>query len=157
MRAPPESLNHRPSILAIHHGAGVSKKAKKGRNLSTKARRRQERAQDRAAAVMERTELKVARSKGHARTIQTRRKTWEDINDQIPLNTTTTTKFEALRGAEEDGDENENQEENGQEANSGVPELDDEMGDAGGEAGVQAKAEPHSNPAPETMEDDEII
>ena len=154
MRAPPESLNHRPSILAIHHGAGVSKKAKKGRNLSTKARQRQERAQDRAAAVMERTELKVSRSKGHARTVQTRRKAWEDINGQIPQTTASITKAEAGRDAERSGDEEEHKSE------PGVPELDDEMGEAEGEVGAKTvAAEQHSNSPtpPQVLEDDEII
>ncbi|KAJ8125203.1 hypothetical protein O1611_g8437 [Lasiodiplodia mahajangana] len=79
-KPPPESIDHRPSILAIHHDAGVSKKQKKGRALSSKARKRHEKAQDRAAAIMERTEKKVALSKGQSRTIQSRRKAWEEIN-----------------------------------------------------------------------------
>ncbi|KAI1124512.1 Alb1-domain-containing protein [Nemania abortiva] len=85
VQPPPESVDHRPSILALHHGAGVSKKQKKGRAMSSKARKRHEKAQDRAAAFMERTERKVALSKGQSRTIQGRRKMWEDINQSIPL------------------------------------------------------------------------
>ncbi|XXH00356.1 hypothetical protein Hte_006700 [Hypoxylon texense] len=84
VQPPAESVDHRPSILSIHHGAGVSKRSKKGRNLSAKARKRFEKGQDRAAAIMERTEKKVAKSKGQARTMQSRRKAWDDINNQIP-------------------------------------------------------------------------
>lgn len=48
--------------------------------LSAKARRRQERGLDMAAAVMERTAQKVQRSKSNARTIQGRSKEWTEIN-----------------------------------------------------------------------------
>ncbi|KAI0407376.1 Alb1-domain-containing protein [Xylaria palmicola] len=80
VQPPPESVDHRPSILAIHQGAGVSKKQKKGRAVSSKARKRQEKAQDRAAAIMERTEKKVSLSKDQSRAIQGRRKVWDEIN-----------------------------------------------------------------------------
>ncbi|KAI8956806.1 Alb1-domain-containing protein [Daldinia sp. FL1419] len=86
IQPPAESVDHRPSVLAIHQGAGVSKKTKKSRNLSSKARRRHEKGQDRAANIMEKTERKIAKSKGQARTIQTRRKAWDEINNQIPAN-----------------------------------------------------------------------
>ena len=132
VKPPAESINHRPSILAIHHGAGVSKKAKKARNLSFKARRRQGKAQDRAAAVIERTELKVAKSKGQARTMQTRRKTWDDINVRIPQSKKKSDKDQDAE--EEDGSE-----------------LDDEMGEA--EGGTE---KPRGNFAiePPTMHED---
>ncbi|KAI1432661.1 Alb1-domain-containing protein [Xylaria sp. CBS 124048] len=84
VQRPPESIDNRPSILAIHHGAGVSKKQKKGRTLSSKARKRQEKAQDRAVAILERTEKKLDQSKDQSRTIQKRRRVWEDINRGIP-------------------------------------------------------------------------
>ncbi|RYP69076.1 hypothetical protein DL771_006307 [Monosporascus sp. 5C6A] len=135
VKPPAESINHRPSILAIHHGAGVSKKAKKARNLSFKARRRQEKAQDRAAAVIERTELKVAKSKGQARTMQTRRKAWDDINVQIP---------QSKKKSDKDRDAEE-------EDGVGGSQLDDEMGEA--EAG---REKPQGNSAiePPTMDED---
>ncbi|RYP76861.1 hypothetical protein DL770_007144 [Monosporascus sp. CRB-9-2] len=136
VRPPAESINHRPSILAIHHGAGVSKKAKKARNMSSKARRRQEKAQDRAAAVIERTELKAAKSKGQARTIQTRRKTWDDINVQIPQSKKKSDKDEDSE-EEDDGD--------------GGSELDDVMGEA--EEGTE-KPQGNSAIEPPTMDDD---
>ena len=69
------------------------------------------------------------RSKGQARAIHSRRKAWEDVNGEV------------------EGDE------------GGVPELDDEMGEAEGEAGgkATAAAQLHSDPPPQTMEEDEII
>ena len=48
--------------------------------LSAKARRRQERGLDMAAAVMERTAQKVQRSKSNARAVQSRSKEWTEIN-----------------------------------------------------------------------------
>ncbi|KAI1391248.1 Alb1-domain-containing protein [Hypoxylon trugodes] len=109
VQPPPESVDYRPSVLAIHNGAGITKKTKKSRNMSSKARRRHEKDQDRAAAIMERTEQKVAKSKGQARTIQSRRKTWDEVNDQIPTNKT---KSEGGAGGEDDQE---------------VSELDEEM------------------------------
>ncbi|RYP48792.1 hypothetical protein DL768_005385 [Monosporascus sp. mg162] len=135
VKPPGESINHRPSILAIHHGAGVSKKTKKSRNLSFKARRRQGKAQDRAAAVIERTERKVAKSKGQARTMQTRRKTWDDINVQIPKSKKKSDKDQDAEGEDED---------------SGS-ELDDEMGEA--EGGTE-KSQGNSAIEPPTMDED---
>lgn len=79
-RAPAESIDHRPSVLAIHQGAGVSKKQKRGRVQSSRAKKRQESAQDKAIAVIERTENKVEKSKDSSRNIQRRRKEWGDIN-----------------------------------------------------------------------------
>ncbi|KAI0597999.1 Alb1-domain-containing protein [Biscogniauxia sp. FL1348] len=113
VQPPPESVDHRPSILAIHHGAGVSRKYKKGRNMSSKARRRHEKEQDRAVAIMERTQQKVAKSKGQARNIHSRAKAWDEINKQIPA--------AARKSTEENSDEEEDQEES---------ELDDEMNEA---------------------------
>lgn len=55
---------------------------KQGRKsvLSAKARRRQERGLDMAAAVTDRTAQKVQRSKSNARVIQSRSKEWTEIN-----------------------------------------------------------------------------
>ncbi|KAK7751680.1 hypothetical protein SLS62_006341 [Diatrype stigma] len=143
VKPPPESVDHRPSILAIHHDAGISKKSKKGRNLSSKARRRQERAQDHAAAIMERTQVKVARSKGQARNIQFRSKAWDDINEQIPQNSKKSEKSQ-----DEDGDEDEDDD----------WELDEEMGEAevkskGPQENAAVKAD--NAPLPRTMDEDD--
>jgi hypothetical protein len=69
---------------------------------------------------MERTEKKVVVSKDRARTIQTRAKVWEDINQSIPL-----IKPE-LRGKV-----------NSIEENPDESEIDDEMGEAKEEHGSQ--------------------
>ncbi|CAK7272873.1 hypothetical protein SEPCBS57363_005367 [Sporothrix epigloea] len=82
-KPPQESVNFRPAILGIHQAAGVTKRIKKqGRKsvLSAKARRRQERGLDMAAAVTDRTAQKVQRSKSNARVIQSRSKEWTEIN-----------------------------------------------------------------------------
>jgi len=73
VKPPADGPNHRPSILAIHQGAGVVKRSKKGRTMSTKARRRQEKGLERAEAVMDKTEKKVAKSIGKERTVKERR------------------------------------------------------------------------------------
>lgn len=82
---PAESLNLRPSILAIHQGAGVTKKQKNGRKsvLSSKAKRRQERGMDRAEAVMDKNEKKIEKSRGKARTVQERSKAWDELNRKM--------------------------------------------------------------------------
>ncbi|KLU92739.1 hypothetical protein MAPG_11641 [Magnaporthiopsis poae ATCC 64411] len=84
VKPPAESINLRPAVLAAQHGAGVGKmkKARSGRKavLSSRARRRHEKGMDRAEAIMDRTLSKIEKSKGQARTIQGRRKAWEDIN-----------------------------------------------------------------------------
>ncbi|KAH6626340.1 Alb1-domain-containing protein [Chaetomium sp. MPI-SDFR-AT-0129] len=79
---PQESVDRRPTVLATHHASGITKKAKSGRKamLSSKARRRQEKNMDRAEAIMDRTAVKVQKSKGHARVIHSRKKTWDEIN-----------------------------------------------------------------------------
>lgn len=113
VQPPPESVDHRPSILAIHSGAGVAKKQKKNRAMSSRARKRYEKAQDRAAAVMERTEKKVALSKDQSKAIQHRRKVWDEINQTIPLNNSKAESKEKVHADEESTDESE---------------FDDEMG-----------------------------
>ncbi|KAK3899930.1 Alb1-domain-containing protein [Staphylotrichum tortipilum] len=83
-RTPQDSVDRRPAVLAAHHASGVSKKAKSGRKavLSSRARRRQEKSMDRAEAIMDRTAVKVQKSKGHARVIHSRRKTWDEVNKE---------------------------------------------------------------------------
>lgn len=82
---PPETKTQRPSVLAIHQGAGISKKSKNGRKavLSAKAKRRQEKGMDRAEAVMDKKEKKVEKSKGKARTVQERAKAWDELNKKM--------------------------------------------------------------------------
>ncbi|KAI1115767.1 Alb1-domain-containing protein [Nemania sp. NC0429] len=143
VQPPPESVDNRPSILAIHQGAGVAKKQKKGRALSSKARKRHEKAQDRAAALLERTEKRVALSKDQSRTIQGRRKDWEQINQNIPLSNSSKegTKPKAQRD-EGDADEWDD-----------VGDDDDEMAGVSGERGSDADNVDSVRPAIETTID----
>lgn len=84
--------------------------------MSSKARKRHEKAQDRAAIIMERTEKKVALSKDQSRVIQSRRKVWDEVNQHIipPNGSKVDTKQKAAH--DENTDESE---------------FDDEMGEAG--------------------------
>ncbi|GAB1314298.1 Alb1-domain-containing protein [Madurella fahalii] len=85
VRAPQESVDQRPAVLAAHRSGGVNKKTKTGRKavMSSKARRRHEKSMDRAEAIIDRRAVKVQKSKGHARVIGSRKKTWEEINRQV--------------------------------------------------------------------------
>ncbi|KAH6680491.1 Alb1-domain-containing protein [Halenospora varia] len=85
VKPPTDSKSTRPSVLAVHQGAGVSKKSKNGRKsvLSAKARRRQEKGADRAEAFMDKTETKVEKSKARGRTVQERSKAWEELNKKM--------------------------------------------------------------------------
>jgi hypothetical protein len=85
LKPPVDTKKHRPSVLAVHQGAGVTKKSKNGRKsvLSAKAKRRQEKGLDRAEAVMDKKEKKVEKSKGRARTVQERAKAWEELNKKM--------------------------------------------------------------------------
>ncbi|KAI0810483.1 Alb1-domain-containing protein [Xylaria sp. FL0064] len=151
VQPPPESVDHRPSILAIHHGAGVSKKQKNGRAMSSKARKRHEKAQDRAAAIMERTEKKVTLSKNQSKAIQGRRKLWEEINQNISLSSGQTEPKEKASGNEHTAD-------------GSASEFDDMMGEAGEERPSQqtdaAKVEllrPSAEITVNQDEEDEIL
>ncbi|KAH6649025.1 Alb1-domain-containing protein [Truncatella angustata] len=130
-----DSINNRPSVLAIHQGAGISKKQKNGRNMSSRAKKRAEEKQDKAAAIMERTENKIEKSKNSAKTVLTRRKNWEDINKDVPLDKNP---FANLGDDDEDEEEEEEEE----------SEADDEIKQANA-AVLQAQA------APATMGDDD--
>ncbi|KAH7342609.1 Alb1-domain-containing protein [Rhexocercosporidium sp. MPI-PUGE-AT-0058] len=85
LKPPSTTKNQRASVLAIHQGAGISKKSKNGRKsvLSAKAKRRQEKGLDRAEAVIDKKEIKIEKSKDRARTVQERAKNWEELNKKI--------------------------------------------------------------------------
>ena len=85
MKPPSDAKDIRPSVLAIHQGAGISKKSKNGRKsvISAKAARRKEKGMDRAEAFMDRKEKKVEKSKGRARNVQDRSKAWEVQNKTL--------------------------------------------------------------------------
>ncbi|KAK4151317.1 Alb1-domain-containing protein [Chaetomidium leptoderma] len=82
VQPPQDSVDRRPAVLAAHHAGGVIKKTKTGRKAvpSFKARKRQERSMDRAEAIMDRTALKVQKSKVSAKVIESRKKTWDEVN-----------------------------------------------------------------------------
>ncbi|KAL2889362.1 Alb1-domain-containing protein [Ceratocystis lukuohia] len=103
--AAPEKVDSRPSVLAIHHGAGVSKKIKSGRKAakSFKQRRRQERGIDRAEAVADITANKIARSVDHNKSVRSRNKTWDEVNKSLG-GTKTKSKFGFELLGEEDGE-----------------------------------------------------
>ncbi|TDZ19620.1 hypothetical protein Cob_v007685 [Colletotrichum orbiculare MAFF 240422] len=85
VKAPSDTTDHRPSVLAAQHNSGVSKKSKNRKSqLSAKAKKRQERGADRAAAIMERTANKIEKSKNQSKSIQARSKGWEEVNKQAP-------------------------------------------------------------------------
>lgn len=94
-------------------------------------------------AIMERTQKKVATSKGRARTIQTRRKTWDEINKEVP----TDNPFAGLVNEDDEDDSDD-------EADAKVPELDDAMGDA---TAVTAKAVTPVDETSDMVDDDGIL
>ncbi|GKU02086.1 microfibril-associated protein [Fusarium langsethiae] len=120
VQPPPRDAPHRPSVLAAQHSAGVSKKAKRGRKdkMSAKARQRHEKGLEMAAAVAERTQNKIEKSKGRGRNIQWRAKNWEEINKAAEE--AERAAEEADKKAQEIGDEETKK-------NEGAIELDEEM------------------------------
>lgn len=100
VKAPTETVYH-PQALSPHQGAGVSKK-KSGRKsqLSSKAKRRQDKGLDRAEAVMDRTSTKIEKSKYRGRNVQERAKAWETLNKKAQ---------EAVQAAMEKEKENEDE------------------------------------------------
>ncbi|KAI1007979.1 hypothetical protein K3495_g261 [Podosphaera aphanis] len=84
-KPPSQARTLRPSVLAIHQEAGVSKKSKKNRKmlLSANAKRRQGKGQDRAEAIIDKLEKKIERSRGKAKVVQERSKNWEELNKNI--------------------------------------------------------------------------
>lgn len=91
--------------------------------MNSKARKRHEKAQDRAVTIMERTEKKVALSKDQSRAIHGRRKVWDEINQNIISSNNDKPGPKGTASRDEDGTDQ--------------SEFDDEMGEAGGERGNQ--------------------
>ena len=90
VKLPDKNHIRRPAILAAHANAGVSKKTSKRKSvISSRARKRRERAVNRAEAVLEKTILKVERSRGQVKTLQSRRKDWDQINKIRPAKSLT--------------------------------------------------------------------
>lgn len=118
-------------MLGLHQNAGVSKKTKRGRKsvLSTRARARQSKGLERAEAFVDRTAIKVQKSKHTANLGETRKKSWAEINAAAgKIGKKGTNMFAGL--AEEDGGADDDWEEV-------VGELDEEMEEA--EPAVPAK------------------
>ncbi|KAI9649131.1 hypothetical protein NHQ30_001698 [Ciborinia camelliae] len=142
VKAPAETVYH-PQVLSPHQGAGVSKK-KTGRKtqMSSKAKRRQEKGMDRAEAIMDRTSTKIEKSKYRGRNVQERAKNWEALNKKAQ---------EAVQAAMDK--ENESSEEEDLEGDQSQGEL--EMDDAS-----TAPVAPHavqSTPLPAPVEDEDEI
>jgi len=77
----PARAESRPSVLAAHHGAGVTKKSSKRKAiLSSRARRRQEKGADRAEAISERVAAKIEKSVKAGKSVRSRGKTWDEVN-----------------------------------------------------------------------------
>lgn len=85
IKPPVETKSKRPSVLAVHQGAGVTKKSKNGRKsvLSSKAKRRHEKGLDRAEAVIDKKGTRIEKSRTRSRTVQERAKGWDDQNKKI--------------------------------------------------------------------------
>lgn len=113
-RAPAESIDQRPAILAAHHNSGVSKKSKRKNVMSRAARQRQERAAEMAEAVAERTAVKVQKSKASARVIESRKKTWDEINKDPVIKSKGA--FAALAEKSDESDEDMDEDEEVQDA-----------------------------------------
>ncbi|EHK42187.1 hypothetical protein TRIATDRAFT_126865 [Trichoderma atroviride IMI 206040] len=95
----------RPSVLAARHNAGVTKKVRRGRAVSAKGRRRQEKGLEMAEAVVERMSKKLEKSFSKARVVQTRAKKWDDINKDVLKS-----KENAFAVLMQDGDEEDKEE-----------------------------------------------
>lgn len=120
--------------------------------LSTRARARHERGLEKAEAIVDRTATKVQKSKYSASRVETRKKTWDEINSAAgKIGKKGNNMF---AGLEQQGEEEEEEDEV-EDKKAGwedVKELDDEM----------AEAEPEAAPlpapaAPPPVDEDEDI
>ncbi|KAH9910104.1 hypothetical protein F4778DRAFT_714157 [Xylariomycetidae sp. FL2044] len=94
---------------------------------------------------MERTAQKVTKSKGQARTIQSRRKTWDDINKDVP-----TPASKPTTPTMEDADTHTREEAEWEDADMGEAEDG-----SGADGGAQAMAEETAMPSAPNMEEDD--
>ncbi|KAB8296196.1 hypothetical protein EYC80_008979 [Monilinia laxa] len=142
IKAPVETVYH-PQVLSPHQGAGVSKK-KSGRKaqLSSKAKRRQEKGMDRAEAIMDRTSTKIEKSKYRGRNVQERAKNWEALNKKAQ---------EAVQAAMDRENEVSEEEDMEDVQSQGEVEMDDTS------AAPVAPIAVHPTPLPAPVEDDDEI
>jgi hypothetical protein len=142
VKPPPRDTPQRPSVLAAQHSAGVTKKTKRGRNLSTRARKRQEKGLEMAEAIAERTKTKVEKSKGRGKNIQQRSKNWDDIN----------------KAAEEDEEVQESDDDEEVKKTEHKWEMDEEMNGADETTPTtDVKPAPDAAPLPADEDGDEIL
>ncbi|KAL2865106.1 Alb1 domain-containing protein [Aspergillus lucknowensis] len=92
-----KTVLHRESILTDRANSGISKKQSKPKVKSRAQRLRQQKGIDRAEAVMDQHEVKVAKSVNRAKTVKSRRADWSDLNGKA-------TKFEDLAAGDNDDD-----------------------------------------------------
>lgn len=113
--------------------------------LSSRARRRHERGLERAEEIVDRTAVKIRKSKRSASNIANRKKAWDDVNGSVEK--PSGNKFAELADQGEDDEEEEEE---------SVEEFDDEMADAAvPTAPATAKAATASPPADD--DDEEIL
>lgn len=157
VQPPPSDVNSRPSVLGIHQSAGVSKKARRGRKsvLSTKARRRHERGLERAEEIVDRTALKIQKSKRSAGEIARRKKAWDAVNGDAAASKAGVNMFAGLDGGDDGDEDDEDVEE--------VDNFDDEMGDAvetgavAGRTRAKTAVAPAAAPPPQGDDDEDIL
>ncbi|KAL3441589.1 Alb1-domain-containing protein [Aspergillus insuetus] len=89
---------HRESILSDRANAGVSKKSSKPKAKSRAQRLRQQKGMERAEAVLDQQEIKLAKSNNRAKVVKNRRADWNDLNVKAA-------KFDLLAAAENDDDD----------------------------------------------------
>ncbi|MCJ1337938.1 hypothetical protein MMC09_003222 [Bachmanniomyces sp. S44760] len=82
-RAPAEDESKRSMVLSTHHGARITKRKAKGKQLTRQQRRRHEKGMERAEAVMDKTETKVDRIVSKGKANKERRAAWDEFNSKI--------------------------------------------------------------------------
>lgn len=115
--------------------------------MSSRARKRHEKGLERAEEIVDRTAVKVAKSKKSASSISLRKKNWDDINSAtVKAAKAGSNMFGALGG---DGDEDEDVEE--------VDEFDEEMEVVQEDIPAAVSEESAAAPTPVHADDDEDI
>lgn len=118
--------------------------------LSTRAKARHEKGLERAEAFVDRTAIKVKKSKHAANLVETRKKSWAEINTAAGKLSKQKTNMFAGLAEEDDGDEWEEVAE--------VAELDDEMADVAPTKAVETSEAPAAAlAAAQPLDDDEEI
>ncbi|CAL5870859.1 uncharacterized protein PFLUO_LOCUS5100 [Penicillium psychrofluorescens] len=88
------------SVLSERANSGVQKRQKKGKNVSKAQRLRQQKGLERAEAVVDQMQVKLAKSANRQKTINSRRADWEDTNRKSTI-------FQALQQEDDEADNNE--------------------------------------------------